>query len=229
MKKSKVLMAAMPLILACLFSCNSEPEYHLSYIQMADVQKKLADGMAGSYSGKMHAYMDDTATHVKQEEDGKWVRAIRKDSLLNFRYIVGGYGNQHVTLIDFPISWFAHTISDTALVKVLLQHPPMPLQLTYSINRSFLEDRTTHKGQIAIQPLPLSLSLTYGGETHLIMFHLNDDHHVYEIDADSPETWNLEGFQLNLSAVEVDGVQTEVFDGFHDKAIFYAFVKGSRN
>lgn len=204
-------------------SCHKDPYFTYGYIRTEEVQKKLCDGISGSYTGRLIILMQDTAMHATKNEDGNWTRKSVREEIKAFQYTIGGYGNQNVFLQQFPIGWLGRVVSDKALAAALSKVEPRDIVASYAIHG--YESLQDHTGEIRYTFAPVSLTLDYGGTTHLVTIHIKADM-TYLIDADNPSSWSHLGMQFEVEQIDVDGKKNEFFtDGWDNSPEFFCVIR----
>lgn len=213
-KLLSLLLIAPGMILTT--ACNNEPHLAPSYITSPAIKAKISKGLQGDYVGKLIVVMDDTTTHVMQNEAGTWKRQAYRDSVVNFTYSASPLttGNSpattHVTLHDFPIRWLARSVSDKVLREALKDYPDVPLEIDYELHGEVYMPES-HNGYLRAKALPLHLDVNLGGATHklTVEFRMVFD---LSISADDPNSWRIPIIQTQVSKVLIDGKEIEVFD-----------------
>lgn len=215
-------------IFLLLTACDNEPVQKVYYIQLQQVQAKLCDSIKGNYEGRLMVIMSDTAKHQREDEEGVWDRRALHDSILNFPYIVGGYGAPFVTIPDFPISWISNTVCEPELKEALRMQPNISLTLVYQIRHDFDDDIRSKKGRLILSPSPVTFYINYGGSRRLVKLHFSNGSVEHKIDADKESTWNINHIRLSLRSIMIDGKMTDDFDSFNNPALFEVFIDGTK-
>ena len=213
-------------MLLCLTACEHEPMQKVYYIQLQQVQQKLCDSIRGHYEGRLMVIMSDTARHQREDEEGIWERKARRDSILAFPYMVGGYGSPFITIPDFPISWVSNTVSDPELKEALRTQPNIGLTLAYQIRHDFGDDIKSRKGRLILSTTPVTFYINHAGARRLVNLRFSNSSVEYKIDADDESTWNINHIRLSLRNMKIEGEKADIFDDFYTPARFEVFIDG---
>lgn len=217
-------------MLFMLISCDNEPVQKVHYIDLQKVQVDLCNGVKGEYEGQLVVIMSDTAKHQREDEEGVWVRKALRDTIVNFPYMVGGYGNPFITIPDFPISWLTNTVSNPELKEALRTQPNISLTLAYQIKHDHLSpDIKSKTGRITLFPSPVALYISFGGSRHLVTLNFSNNSESYPIQADDASTWNINHIRLSLQNVRIDGKTEENLGDWDNRARFEVFIDGKKN
>lgn len=217
------------LTLLLLSACDNEPVQKLYYIDLQKVQIDLCNGVKGDYEGHLVVIMCDSDKHQREDEEGVWERKALRDTIVNFPYMVGGYGNPFITIPDFPISWLSNTVSHPELKEALRTQPNISLTLAYQIKHEHLiTDIKSKTGRITLFPSPVALYMTFGGSRHLVTLNFSNNSEYYPIQADDASTWNINHIRLSLQNVKIDGMTGENLDCAGSRALFEVFVDGEK-
>lgn len=214
------------LVLLLLTACESEPVQKVYYIQTPQVLQKLGDSIMGHYEGRLMVVMLDTAKHQRVDEEGLWERKARRDSILNFPYMVGGYSRPFITIPDFPVSWVANAVCDPELKEALRMQPNTGITLGYQIRHDFGDDIKSKKGRVILGTSPVTFYINYGGSRRLVNLYFSNNSESYEIDAGDESTWRINHIRLSLRNINIDGKRVGELDDFDNPALFEVFIDG---
>ena len=214
------------LALLLLTACENEPVQKVYYIQTPQVLRKLGDSMMGHYEGRLMVVMLDTAKHQRVDEEGVWERKARRDSILNFPYMVGGYSSPFITIPDFPVSWVANAVTDPELKEALRMQPNIGITLGYQIRHDFGDDIKSKKGRVILGTSPVTFYINYGGSRRLVNLYFSNNSESYEIDAGDESTWRINHIRLSLRNINIDGKRVGELDDFDNPALFEVFIDG---
>ena len=214
------------LALLLLTACENEPVQKVYYIQTPQVLQKLGDSIMGHYEGRLMVVMLDTAKHQRVDEEGVWERKARRDSILNFPYMVGGYSSPFITIPDFPVSWVANAVCDPELKEALRMQPNIGITLGYQIRHDFSDDIKSKKGRVILGTSPVTFYINYGGSRRLVNLYFSNNSESYEIDAGDESTWRINHIRLSLRNINIDGKRVDELDDFDNPALFEVFIDG---
>lgn len=121
-------------ILLTLVSCGLDAKYADGYIHTESVQRAICKSISGDVKSKLLIFYADTSSHWKPLKEGTgYTRDVKKDSIVNYSYSIGDYGNQYIVFPDFPISLLGHVVSDTTLAHALALVEPKAIVMKYQI------------------------------------------------------------------------------------------------
>lgn len=206
-----ILLLVAALTTALLSSCHSDsPRWTNAYYHNEDNLRSICDSLAGTYDmTKVAILRCDTAgqeTHLKAND---W-QALLPDTTTRLQYIVGGYEDQRITIPNFPVSFIAPCITDTALARAVAAVPCQNLLIAYT-PRGEVRDEDTTEGTLPLSIQPLSLTLNVGGKQQVVELSFESDM-VIGIDAANPSTLQVFTLQFSLTQVKVIGGQSQRFD-----------------
>lgn len=104
-----VLFSVFAVVTVCLLgSCHrATPRWTNSYFHREANVKRICDTMAGTYDmSNFRIYRTDLRGGQDVVKDSV-IRAMLPDSAAPLQYVVGGYGDQRITIPNFPISLVA--------------------------------------------------------------------------------------------------------------------------
>ena len=209
-------------ILLALASCGLDAKYVDGYIHTESVQRAICKSISGDVKSKLLIYYADTSSHWKPLKEGTgYTRDLKKDSIINYSYSIGDYGNQYIVFPDFPISLLGHVVSDTTLAHALALVEPKAIVMKYQIGGAGTSD--DHKGSLSFQAQPLFLTLQYGGKSHLVGIYFDNNSYTYLIDADHIEPMKMR-LQVSVASVKVDDVTVQTFDDWQQNESEFSFV-----
>lgn len=207
MKKRMFLVLLAIMAIVC--SCQREPVPIISYIKQNGLDKEIADHLAGDYEGKLIVLMFDGEKKKFQDENGSWSRVEDKDSIVNYKYMVGGFSDKKILFPDFPISWVANCIKDKELKEAFAKLPNTPLLVDYDIKGDPFPG--VHVGYVYFNVHPLVLSFEMNGEEHTAEFIFKDNS-IWSINADDKSSWHIPNYGIDLTQLKIDGKDTGNFD-----------------
>lgn len=220
MRKQHILFTFF--ILMALVSCGLNAHYADGYIHTESVQRAICKSISGDVKSKLFIFYADTSAHWKpSKESTGYTRAVVKDSILNYAYTIGDYGNQYVVFPHFPISLLGRVMSDTALAHALSNVGPKEIVMKYIISGNGSSD--DHKGLLSFHPQPLFLTLQYGGKSHLVSIYFDDNTCSYMIDADNIQPMKVR-MQVSVASIKVDDVTVQTFDDWEKNESEFWFI-----
>ena len=227
---NKIITRTIIVIFAihALISCDREAVPIDRYILRTEVQKEISNYLSGTYTCDLRLYMFDGDNQKIQTEDGTWVREADKDTIPNYKYVIGGYDDQQVVFLDFPASKVSNAIKDNSLKEALSKLPDTSIYVDYQI-RPDISNETSHKGVIQFNVHPLVLSFEMDGKEHTLELTFANTI-GYEIDGDDRTTWHLpySNFVFDLEKLSIDGKETSYFTGWDDdNAVFLFYIVNS--
>lgn len=152
-----VLFSVFAVVTVCLLgSCHSAtPRWTNSYFHREANVKRICDTMAGTYDmSYFRIYRTGLRGGLVVFKDSA-LRAMLPDSAAPLQYVVGGYGDQRITIPNFPISLVAPCLKDTALARAVASAPLQNLLVRYGLSGG-LSDKES-EGYVRLAPEPLSL------------------------------------------------------------------------
>lgn len=203
MKKRMFFMLLALMAIIC--SCNHEPTFNYSYVKQNGLDKGIADSLAGTYEGRLRVVMFDGDEKKFQDENGSWVRVSDKDSVLNYKFTVGGFSDKRLSFPDFPISWVANCFKDKALKEAFAKLPNTTIEVDYDIKGDPVPG--IHNAYISFKAHPLVLTFEMNGEEHEAEF-IFDDTTVWGINADDRSLWHISNYGIDLAQLTIDGKET---------------------
>lgn len=195
-------------IMATVCSCDREPIPIVSYIKQHGLDKEIADSLAGTYEGKLRVLMFDGNEEKFQDESGVWKRVAYVDSILNYKFTIGGFSNRQISFPDFPISWVANSIKDKTLKETFAKLPNTSILFDYEINGDPVPG--IHMGYMYFKSHPIVLTFKMNGEEHKAEF-IFADNSIWSIDADDKSAWQIPHFGIQLTWLKIDGKDTNYF------------------
>lgn len=131
-----VLFSVFAVVTVCLLgSCHRvTPRWTNSYFHREANVKRICDTMAGTYD---MSYFRIYRTDLRGGQDvlkDSVIRAMLPDSAAPLQYVVGGYGDQRITIPNFPISLVAPCLKDTALARAVASAPLQNLLVRYGLS-----------------------------------------------------------------------------------------------
>ena len=137
-----VLFSVFAVVTVCLLgSCHRvTPRWTNSYFHREANVKRICDTMAGTYD---MSYFRIYRTDLRGGQDvlkDSVIRAMLPDSAAPLQYVVGGYGDQRITIPNFPISLVAPCLKDTALARAVASAPLQNLLVRYGSPLQFSLD-----------------------------------------------------------------------------------------
>lgn len=214
-------------IMAIVCSCDREPIHRYSYIKQHGLDKEIVDSLAGTYEGKLRVLMFDGSEEKFQDENGTWKRTADSDSILNYKFTIGGFSDKQISFPDFPISWVANCIKDKTLKEAFAKLPNTTLLVDYEINGDPIPE--IHRGYICFKSHPLVLTFEMNGEEHVAEF-LIEDNTNYMIDADKKDSWRtITNFSMDLVQLKIDDKVTNYFSQWanNDGEYFFTWISHS--
>ena len=214
MKTKNLKFCAFSLIFLSVLTLASCHNDHVIAPRLTPDQKTaFGQSVAGEYEGTYAVFYAD-GHHEKQE------RA---------RLDVASYELKHLSFCNFPVSLFAQQLdADSELRQALAEAPRMDIQASYSFGYG------TSSGLIkwGFTPMPLSLTLNYGGSDHHITIVLKNNYTYYETNSEAFSNPRSLGqvaptLAMNVEAI-YDGQQlVEQYDSWtgNDMLILFRFVK----
>lgn len=209
-------------------SCHKDPVFLYGYIHSSEVQKKLMEGVSGTYSGKMICIGS-----AETQPDAESVRKTTED----VRYTVDGYqpnyGSKnagYITIHNYPVSLIGYTVTNPELATVLKAQPNRDLQIRFWIGDPVLSgEENKTKGTINFEYIPVNLSLEYGGMLHNVLIKLGGNN-ALEIDGEKESTWSINALTFSVSSISVDGKLKQEYEQWEKKSSeFYTFIRGKRD
>lgn len=222
MKKGIFLVLLAVMTTVC--SCDREPIHRYSYIKQHGLDKEIVDSLAGTYEGKLRVEMFDGSNEKFQDENGTWKRTSDVDSILNYKFTIGGFSNKQISFPDFPISWVANCIKDKTLKEAFAKLPNTTLLVDYEINGDPIPE--IHMAYISFKSHPLVLTFEMNGEEHVAEF-LIEDNTNYMIDADKKDSWRtITNFIMDLVQLKIDDKVTNYFSQWanNDGEYFFTWI-----
>lgn len=148
------------------------------------------------------------------------------DSAAPLQYVVGGYGDQRITIPNFPISLVAPCLKDTALARAVASAPLQNLLIRYGLSGGLSSKES--EGYVRLAPEPLSLSLNVGGKQCVVEFDF-DCAIFIGIDGEEPTTLKVAPLGFFLDDVKILGGSNQDFgDGWSNGPTFYIYISGER-
>lgn len=216
--KSIPLFSLLAALLATTLLCGchkSEAHWTNGYFHSEANVRRICDNLKGTYdiSAMRVLRCDKAGTTVVYKDSA--LQAMLPDPTAKLQYIVGGYGDQHITIPNFPISLIAPCLKDTALARAIAAVPNQNLVCSYTLSAEIGTDDDEAKGVIHFDVQPISLSLNFNGRQRIVEIDFDSDVSL-GIDGEDPETQNVFSLQLSLDDVEVKGGDKQDFDGGWD-------------
>ncbi len=223
-----VLFSVFAVVTVCLLgSCHrATPRWTNSYFHREANVKRICDTMAGTYD---MCYFRIYRTDLRGGQDvvkDSVIRAMLPDSAAPLQYVVGGYGDQRITIPNFPISLVAPCLKDTALARAVASAPLQNLLVRYGLSGG-LSDKES-EGYVRLAPEPLSLSLNVGGKQCVVEFDFECKIFI-GIDGENPTTLKVSPLQFSLDDVKILGGSNQDFgDGWSNGPTFDIYINGER-
>lgn len=188
--------------------------------------KRICDTMAGTYDmSYFRIYRTGLRGGLVVFKDSA-LRAMLPDSAAPLQYVVGGYGDQRITIPNFPISLVAPCLKDTALARAVASAPLQNLLVRYGLSGG-LSDKES-EGYVRLAPEPLSLSLNVGGKQCVVEFDF-DCAIFIGIDGENPTTLKVAPLEFSLDDVKILGGSKQDFDGgWSNGPTFDIYISGER-
>lgn len=219
----------------CFRRCNglsvgqlhrATPRWTNSYFHREANVKRICDTMAGTYD---MSYFRIYRTDLRGGQDvvkDSVIRAMLPDSAAPLQYVVGGYGDQRITIPNFPISLVAPCLKDTALARAVASAPLQNLLVRYGLSGG-LSDKES-EGYVRLAPEPLSLTLNVGGKQCVVEFDFECKIFI-GIDGENPTTLKVSPLQFSLDDVKILGGSNQDFsDGWSNGPTFDIYINGER-
>ena len=188
--------------------------------------KRICDTMAGTYD---MCYFRIYRTDLRGGQDvlkDSVIRAMLPDSAAPLQYVVGGYGDQRITIPNFPISLVAPCLKDTALARAVASAPLQNLLIRYGLSGGLSSKES--EGYVRLAPEPLSLSLNVGGKQCVVEFDFECKIFI-GIDGENPTTLKVSPLQFSLDDVKILGGSIQDFgDGWSNGPTFDIYINGER-
>lgn len=207
-------------IIAIVCSCDREPIHRYSYIKQHGLDKEIADNFAGTYEGKLRVLMFDGSKEKFQNEDGTWSRIADEDSIMNYKYTVGGFSDMRISYPDFPVSRVANCIKDKALKEAFAKLPDTTIEVDYDIKGDPAPEVPI--AYVYFKSHPVVLTFEMNGEKHEAEF-IFADNNVWEIHADDKSEWRIPNYEIDLVYLKIDGKDTDYFSQWADNDGEYFF------
>lgn len=224
-----VFYSIFALLTICLLgSCHSStPRWTNSYFHRETNVKRICDTMAGTYDlSHLHIYRTDLRGVQETFKDSA-IRTMLPDSTALLQYVVGGYGDQRVTIPNFPISLVAPCLKDMALARAVASAPLQNLMVRYVLLAEGFSGKES-EGTVHLEPMPLSLTLNVAGKQCVVEFDFDCSVHL-GFDGEDPTTLNISSLQLSLDDVKIlGGSQQDFDDGWSNGPTFDVFIHGER-
>lgn len=197
-------------------SCHQAPYYKNGYLRSSEVQRRITNGIAGIYQGKLD---------ILYEPQGD--KGYRK-TMVDYEYTMGGYGDQHIVLHSFPISMVSKTIVDSKLSRAMEQTPNYDVLLKYRVEPAD-EDGDDKKAVVCLDAVPVLFTLNYGGKSHHVKIIFESDMRLGGIHAEQENTWCINHVQFSVKSITVDNEVVQKYNVWSEpSSMFIVLLKGNK-